>query len=140
MVKGLLKCFGLHDLRMLFRTVGDGIDILRDAIGIRPDKKLEAKLLCHSIAELNHFVEFPARIDVHEREGNLAWIERFLRKTKHYGRIFPDGIEHDGILEFRSDFANDVNAFSFKLLQMCECIVFHGLIIPNRGRRRQNRG
>ena len=78
---------------------------------------------------------------MHQREGDLARIEGLLGQAKHDGRILSDRIQHDGILEFRRDFADDVDALRFKLLQMCECIVFHGwMIIPNRGRMRQNRG
>ena len=126
MIESLFQRFRFHHPCMDFGAMRDGIDVLRDAVRIRPDKQLEANLFRHAIAELDHFVELPTRIDVHQRERNLAWIERLLSQTEHHARILSDGIQHDGILKFRGDFTDDVNAFSFKLLQMCERVVFHG--------------
>ena len=84
-IECLFERVRLHDLRMLFGTMGDGIDVLRNAVGIDPDDELETDLLCHAITELNHFMELPSCIDMHQREGNLARIEGLLGQTKHDG-------------------------------------------------------
>jgi hypothetical protein len=34
---------------------------------------------------------------MHEREGDRAGKKSFLRKPKHHGRVFADGIQHHRI-------------------------------------------
>jgi hypothetical protein len=60
-------------------------------------------------------MEFPGRIDVEEWKGRFAWVEGFECKVGHDGRIFTDGVKHNGLFEFGGHFADDVDAFGFEL-------------------------
>ena len=124
-VKSLLESLCLHDLGVLFRAMRDWADVLGDAVWIDPDQELEPDFLGHALAERDHFVEFPARVDMHERERDFAGKEGFLGEPEHDGGVFADGIEHDRVLEFGGDFPDDMDAFSFELLQMGEAVGFH---------------
>jgi hypothetical protein len=52
-------------------------------------------------------------------------VERLLRESKHHGGIFSDGVEHDWVFEFSRHLADDVDAFSLKLLKVRKIVGFH---------------
>ena len=70
------------------------------------------------VAELNHFMELIARIDVQQGERDFAGKERLLGQPDHNRRVLADGIQHHRVLKFGGDFANDLNALGFEQVQM----------------------
>jgi hypothetical protein len=100
------------------RAVGKGSNTLLDAIRIDVHEQINAQFLGHPIAKSGHFLEFPAGIDMEERERGLGRVERFHRKMKHHGGILADRIEHDRIGEGGCDFTKNVNRLSFETLKM----------------------
>ena len=74
----------------------------------------------HLVAEVEHFAELEAGVDVQEREGNGPGEEGFLGKAQHDRGVFADGVEHDGALELACNLAQNVDAFGFEQLQMRE--------------------
>ena len=90
------------------------------------DDEFGADFFGDTVAEGVHFREFVAGVNMHEWEGELAWIEGLLGEAEHADGVFADGEEHDGALEFCDDFAEDVNALGFELFEVRERILFHG--------------
>jgi hypothetical protein len=77
------------------------------------------------VPELDHLFELIAGINVQEREGNGTREERLLRQPKQHRRVLPNRIKQHWICAFGNYLAEDVNAFSLKLLQMASG--WHGL-------------
>ena len=109
-MQGLLEGLGLHDVRIGCAVI-EGIDALFDAFLIDVFNELQAVLLHGFIAEADHFLELPRRIDMEERERRLFRIKGLPGQVKHDRTVLADGIEHDRLFTFRSDFADDVNRF-----------------------------
>jgi len=95
---------------------GIGAFVEGGAVGV--DDQVEAEFGGVAITKLDHFLEFVAGIDVQKREGNGAGKEGFLREAQQDGGIFADGIKQDGALAFGDNFAHDVNALRFELLEV----------------------
>ena len=93
-----------------------GTFVERGAVGM--DNEIETEFGGVAVAEVDHFLELVGSIDVQEGEGNGAGIEGFLGEAQEDGGIFADGIEQHGSLAFGDDFAHDVNAFRFELLEV----------------------
>jgi len=51
------------------------------------DDQVEAQLLGHPAAKLDHFAELPRRVDVEQREGRLRRMERFHGEAQHHRAI-----------------------------------------------------
>lgn len=109
-VQGLLEGLCLHDV-CIGCAIVEGIDALFDAFLIDIFDELQAVLLHGFIAEADHFLELPRRIDMEERERRFFRIKGLQSQVKHDRTVFADGIEHDRLFTFRSDFADDVNRF-----------------------------
>ena len=75
------------------------------------------------VAELNHFLELPLGVDVHQGEGHLARIEGLFGQTHHHGRVLADAIEHHRILELGRHLTNDMNGLGFEFLQMTKFVL-----------------
>ena len=95
------------------------VDVLRcefEAFVIDVHDQFDPELVFHvGVAKRDHLMEFPGCIDVEERKGRFAWVKGFECKVGHDGRIFTDGVKHDGLFEFGGHFADDVDAFRFEL-------------------------
>lgn len=55
---------------------------------------------------------------MHQWKRRLRRIERLERKVHHDRRVFSDRIQHDWIVKLGGNFADDMDAFSFQLLQV----------------------
>ena len=104
----LLEGLGLHDIRIGCAIV-KGIDALFDPFLIDVFDELQAVLLHGFIAEADHFLELPRRIDMEERERRLFRIKGLEGQVKHDRTVLADRIEHDRLFTFRGNFADDVN-------------------------------
>jgi hypothetical protein len=62
-----------------------------------------------TVAKLDHLAKLERRIHMEQRKGHWRWGECFACKPDHDLRVFADGIQHDRIFEFSSDFTDDVN-------------------------------
>lgn len=109
-MKGLLEGLGLHDIRIGCAIV-KGIDALFDPFLIDVFDELQTVLLHGFIAEADHFLELPRRIDMEERERRLFRIKGLEGQVKHDRTVLADRIEHDRLFTFRGNFADDVNRF-----------------------------
>ncbi len=69
---------------------GVGAFVEGGAVGV--DDEIEAKFGGVAVAELDHFLELVAGIDVEEREGDGAGKEGLLGEAKEDGGVFADGI------------------------------------------------
>ena len=119
-IQRLLQPLGLHDVGVFFRAVDEGTDAHLHALLVDMDDQVHAGLFSHLVAELDHFAEFPGGIDVHQRKGWLAGVKGFAGQVQHHGRILAYRIEHHRALKFGSDFTDDVDTFSFELLEVCQ--------------------
>lgn len=80
--------------------------------------ELKAVFFHRFIAEANHFLKLPSRIDVEERERWFFRIKSLQGQMEHDRAVFADGIEHDGLFTLCRHFADDVNRFGFQVVKM----------------------
>ena len=80
--------------------------------------QVEADCRAEPIAELDHLPELPGRIDVQQREGQPAGVERLLRQPQHDGGVLADRVEHHRPLELGGDLADDVDALGLEGFQV----------------------
>ncbi len=125
LVQRLLETLGLHHVGVLGTAVGEGVHVLRHAIGVDVGEQVEAIFADHLLAEAVHLLEFPAGIHVQHRERQLAGEERLARQMQHHGGILADGIEHHRVIEFGGHLTNDVDAFRLELFEVRQ-FVEHG--------------
>ncbi|RMV96151.1 hypothetical protein ALP01_05381 [Pseudomonas caricapapayae] len=124
-VERLFQALGLHDVGVFGAAVGKGVDALSHAIGIDVSDQIKAHFLDHLVTEAIHFLEFPAGIDVHDREWQFTGEECLARQVQHHGRILADRVQHHRVIELGGDLADDVDAFRLQLFQMRQ-FVNHG--------------
>jgi hypothetical protein len=60
---------------------------------------------------------------VHEREGKLPWVKRFLAKAEKAGRVLAHRVEEDWPLELRCDLAYDVDALRLEIADVAEAVL-----------------
>jgi len=87
-----------------------------ESLHIRLHDQVPAEFLRIRITELYHLLKLPFRIDVHQRERDLARSESLLGQTDHHGRILPDGIKHNRILKLGGYLTDDVDRLGLQLL------------------------
>ena len=75
-----------------------------------------------AIAELDHLPELPGRVDVQQREGQPAGVERLLRQPQHDGGVLADRVEHHRPLELGGHLADDVDALGLEHFQMGQVV------------------
>lgn len=80
--------------------------------------QIPSVLLRIFITELNHLLEFPFRVDVHQWEWHFTRIKRFFSQAYHHRRILSDTVKHHRILKFRRHLADDMNRLGFEFLQV----------------------
>ena len=69
------------------------------------------------VAVLDHFGDFIVRVDVHEREGDVA-VKRLAREPEKDGGVLANAPEHTEIAERGVSLAQDVHAFAFQFIEM----------------------
>ena len=72
----------------------------------------------HLVSERDHFTELPRGVHVQKRKGGKGREKGLAGKVQHDCRVLADGIEHHRVAEFGDHFADDMDAFGFKLLQV----------------------
>ena len=100
----------------------NGIRPRRNGGFVAPDQQLRANGAGHRIAKREHLRELEAGVHMQQRKGNRRRIKGLLRQPQHDGRILADRVEHDGSLEFRSHFAQNVNALRLQQAQMAQAL------------------
>ncbi|RMU78243.1 hypothetical protein ALP24_02204 [Pseudomonas syringae pv. aptata] len=125
LVERLLQALGLHDVGVFGAAVGERVDALCHAIGVDVGDQVQAHFFDHLVAKAIHLLEFPAGIDVHDREWQFTGEECLACQVQHHGRIFADRVQHHRVIELGGDLADDVDAFRLQLFQMRQ-FVNHG--------------
>ena len=121
--EGLLEGLGLHDVGVDATPVDERAHALLDALLVRVDDEVESELLRRVVPELDHLPELPRRVDVEEREGQVARRERLPGEVEHDARILADRVHHHGSLEARGDLADDVDRLGLEGLQVRELVL-----------------
>ena len=125
-VERLLERVGLHDVGVDIAAVGERADALLHAFFVDVDDEIPAKLFADQLlAERDHLLELPGCVDVHQREGRLGRIKCLLGQPDHDGRVFADRVEHDRVVELGRNFADDVDALGFELLEVGQIVGSH---------------
>ncbi len=111
------------------QAVAAGVDPLffLDLPGI--DRRLHAAhdqvavdLLHPPVAVFDCLLEVVPSVDVHQREGDLAGIERLAGKPAHEDRVLAAGEEHHRPLKLGGNLANDVDRLGLELIERRELI------------------
>ena len=124
-VQRLLQPFGFHDIGMLGAAVDERVNAHRHPFRIFMHQQLAAIGFGGTVAELIHLTEFPAGIDVQQRERQGSRIKRFARQMQHYAGIFPDGVHHHRVRKFGGHLTNNMDAFRLQLPQVSESFLVH---------------
>ena len=69
------------------------------------------------IAKTDHFLELPGGVYVHEWKRQFTWVERLASQMQHHRRVLPNGVQHDRVVEFRSNFPDDMDASASSCLR-----------------------
>ena len=91
-----------------------GVDVLGHTLGINMDDKIQAQALGGFIAHGNHFLEFPAGVDMHQWKRRLCRIKRLHGEMQHDSGILAHRIKHDRFFTFSGHLTDDVQGFCFK--------------------------
>ena len=93
---------------------------LVDRLLHRGDEQRLAELGDAAVAVLDHLGEVVARVDVHDREGELAGPERLLREPEQHDRVLAAGEEEHRPLELGRELAHDVDRLRLELVEVGE--------------------
>ena len=126
-LQGHQQCLGFHQVGVYLAAVSKGTHSLLVGFPVVFDDQVPIMFCGISVAEFDHFTEFPFRVDVHERERYAAGVKRFFGQPHHYRGILADRIEHHRVAEFGSYFADDMDGFGFQRLQMGQVVCFHSV-------------
>ena len=132
LVERLAQPLGLHHLGVQRRAGGDRVDAAGEAVLIDMDDEIEPVAPRHLVAEGDHVAELPGRVDMEQREGQLAREEGLQREMQHHARILADRIEHHRIGELGRDLADDGDRLGFEPLEMGREGAGHGLFTGGR--------
>jgi len=92
---------------------------------IAMNDELRANFFRVRIAERNHLGKLVARINMKQRERNLAWVKGLLRQAQHYRGIFPNRIHHHRVRELGHRFPKDVDALCFEFAKVAQAPRVH---------------
>ena len=98
----------------------NGIGAVGQGLFVAPDLEIEAQRARCVVAELEHLVKLVAGVDMQERKRDGSREKGFLRQAKHDRGVFADRVQHDRLLKFRSNLAEDVDALGFETLEMAQ--------------------
>ena len=131
LVERLLERLGLHDV-----GVARAMRERRNARGlagfVRVDDELGVEALGGLVAERDHFLELPARVDVQQREGNAAREEGLAGQVQQDRGVLADGIHEQRLGELGRHFAEDVDALGLEPGQVGQ--LWHRRARPGTGR------
>ena len=96
-VQRLFQAFSFHNIGMFRAAMNEWINPHRHAFRVFMHQQLAAVGFRRTIAELIHLAEFPAGIDMQQRERQRTWIKRLARQMQHDAGIFTDRVEHHRI-------------------------------------------
>jgi hypothetical protein len=82
------------------------------------DDELCVEPLGGLVAEADHFLELPARVDVQQRERDASREERLAGKVQQDRRVLADRVHQQGLRELRGHLAHDVDAFGLEPRQV----------------------
>ena len=102
--------------------MADRADAPGQAVLVGVDDEIEAELLGALIAERDHLLELPRRVDVHQRERQASRCEGLQRQMQEHRRILADRIEHHRVLGLGDRLPHDVNALGFETLQVSQTL------------------
>ena len=100
-------------------------DAFGNRIVHRANDELRAELFRATVAEIDQFGKFVARLNVKERHRNVRRPKRLFRETQQADGILAAGEQERGAFKFRRHFTHDVNGLCFQKLQMVEMITAH---------------
>ena len=110
-VERMQKRLCLHQVGVHLAAVSEWADSGTEGLHVAFYDELPAVGCGVFVAELQHFLELPLRVDVHQREWRLAWGKGFLSQPDHDGRILADAVKHDRVFKLRSHLADDIDGF-----------------------------
>ncbi len=90
------------------------------------DQQFQPQPLRRFIPETDHFPELPGRIDMQQRKGWFAGIERLQGQMQHDRRVFADGVQHHRFFKLGGHLADNVDTLGFELLEMRQFSQIHG--------------
>ena len=79
-VQRLFQAFGFHDVSVFGAAVNEWINPHRHTFWIFMHQQLAAVGFCRTIAKFIHLTEFPAGINMQQRERQRTWIKRLARQ------------------------------------------------------------
>ena len=112
-----LQRLGLHHVRVA-RAVGERADARLRGLDVRVHDQVEAELARHAVAERDHLPELPGRVDVHQRERQLARVERLAGQVQEHRAVLADRVQHDRVVELGRHLADDVDALRLEALEL----------------------
>ena len=112
------QCARFEKSAALLRAELERVRAIRDCFAVGMHQQLRTDGSREAVAEFDHFTELKVRVDVQQRERHTARMESFLRQAHHHRRVFPDRIEHHGIVKLGCDFAQYVDAFGLQRPQV----------------------
>ena len=118
LVQRLLQALGFHYIGMHGGTVADRVDALRHAIGILMHVQLHAGFGGTLVAEGDHFAELPAGVHMQQRNRRTRRIKCLQQQVQQHRAVLAHGIQQHRVLKLGGHFAQDVQAFGFKPIQM----------------------
>src|SRR5262249_57970843 len=91
-----------------------------DGLRRASEREPVAELRPSAVTELDHLREVVARVDVHDREGELAGAERLLGEPQEDDRVLAPGEEQHRPLALSGDLAHDVHRLRLELVEVRE--------------------
>ena len=73
------------------------------------------------------------RVDVQEREGRRARVERLPGQVQHHRRVLPDRVQHHRVLGLRHHLPDDVHRLGLEPVEVCQVLAAGELVLPVRG-------
>jgi len=125
-VERLNRPLRLHHVSMNCRAVRDRVDPLGNSLRVDVNEQLNTELRGDLIAECDHLLKLPGRVDVENRKRQRRRIECLHGKMQHHRGVLADGIMHHRPLALGDNFSHHKDAFDFKALQMTQAI--HGVV------------
>ena len=107
-VKSMKQGLCLHQVGMYLATVGERSYAGTESIHVAFHNQFPAMFGGIFVAELQHLLKLPFRVDVHQRERRTSGCKGLFGQTYHYRRILADAVQHDGILKFCSHLADNI--------------------------------
>jgi len=125
-IERLTQTLGLHHVGVYAGAVADRADALRQPERIDVDLQLDAVARRHRIAKRVHLAEFPAGVDVQQRDRRWRRKKRLAQQMQQHRAVLADRVQHHRLAEFRRHLAQDVDALGFEAVEMGKRMSDHG--------------